>query len=87
MPRTKSQSRNVNGYVTAELRRRRLAGQLEAKERALDPLRVKVRDADTAAKIRYRKLTGGQLAEARRILAADPAITAALKHFDNRHED
>lgn len=64
----KSTSRNVNGYVTAELRRRQLAAKLEAKERALDPLRVKLRDADTAAKIRYRKLTGGQLAEATRIL-------------------
>lgn len=77
MPRIKSQSRNVNGYVTAELRRRKLAAQLEAKERALDALRMKVRDADTAAKIRYRKLTGGQLAEARRIL--DAAIGAALE--------
>lgn len=81
MTRTKSQSRNVNGYVTAELRRRQFAARLEAKERALDPLRVKVRDADTAAKIRYRKLTGGQLAEARRILDAaagsEPAIAEA----------
>ena len=87
MARIKSQSRNVNGYITAELRRRRLARQLEAKERALDPLRVKVRDASTAAKLRYQKLTGSQLAEARRILDADPAIAAALEHFDNRHED
>jgi len=37
---------------------------------------VKLRDADTAAKIRYRKLTGGQLAEAGRILDADPAVAA-----------
>lgn len=65
---TRSKSRNVNGYVTAELRRRKLAGALEAKERALDPLRVKLRDADTAAKIRLRKLTGGQLAEAKSLL-------------------
>lgn len=69
MKPTKSQSRNVNGYVTAELRRRQFVAKLDAKERALDPLRVKLRDADTAAKIRYRKLTGGQLSEAQRILA------------------
>lgn len=69
-----TRSRNVNGYVTAELRRRQLAARLEAKERALDSLRVKVRDADTAAKIRYRKLTGGQLAEARRILEGAAAF-------------
>jgi hypothetical protein len=76
MGRIKSQSRNVNGYVTAELRRRKVAGILDAKERALDPLRVKLRDADTAAKIRYRKLTGGQLAEARRILDAETAAVS-----------
>ena len=74
MERTKSQSRNVNGYVTAELRRRQLVAKLDAKERALDPLRVKLRDADTAAKVRYRKLTGGQLAEARRLLDAGPGL-------------
>ena len=72
MTRSRSQSRNVNGYVTAELRRRQLVAKLGTKERALDPLRVKLRDADTAAKIRYRKLTGGQLAEARRLLDGEP---------------
>lgn len=64
----RSKSRNVNGYVTAELRRRKLAAALEKKERALDPLRVKLRDAGTAAKLRYQKLTGGQLGEATRLL-------------------
>lgn len=83
MTRTRSQSRNVNGYVTAVLRRRRLAGQLEAKERALDPLRVKLRDADTAAKIRLRKLTGGQLAEARRLLEVGPCIACGAPDGDH----
>lgn len=70
----KSKSRSVNGYVAHELRRRKLAAQLEAKEHALDPLRVKLRDAETQAKIRIQKLTGGQLGEARRLLAAVPCI-------------
>jgi hypothetical protein len=74
----KSQSRNVNGYVTAELRRRQLVAKLDAKERALDPLRVKLRDADTAARIRFRKLTGGQLAEARRLLEATAGSDLAI---------
>jgi len=72
MPPTlaRSQSKNVNGYVKAERRRRALAAKLAAKELALEPLRRQVLLAQAAARLKYSRLTGGQLAEASRLLEA-----------------
>lgn len=68
----KSGSRKVNGYVLAALRARKLRDRLNVKIAALkqSPLARKADQATAEATIRYGALTGGQIAEANRLLNA-----------------
>ena len=54
-PITKSKSRNVNAYLKAEMKYQKLRQQAEL--------------ARAVSQTKYRRLTGGQLAEALRILS------------------
>jgi hypothetical protein len=64
----KSKSRNVNGYVRAVRSFQVLDVRIQAKEAELEPLRRRLALALEATRARYGRLTGGQLAEAQRIL-------------------
>jgi len=70
MERTISKSRNVNGYVRAVLAHEKLEDKLAAKLLALEPLQRKTSEARTQSKLRWVKLTGGQMGEAQRILGS-----------------
>jgi hypothetical protein len=65
--------RKVHGYVKAMRRYRALSAKLDAKRALLDPLETRVDRACADAAARYGALTGGQIAEANRMLAAPPA--------------
>lgn len=61
-------SRNVQSYIKAVQRLDKLAAKLAVKDSKLDGLRGKVRDAKVVVQTRLGKLTGGQMAEAEKIL-------------------
>ncbi len=63
-----SKSRNVCGYVKANLKHQKLAAKLKAKEERLRPLKNDTEAALVDAIQRWGKLTGGQQAEAKRII-------------------
>lgn len=72
----KSKSRNVNGYVKAKLKHAALKAKYEAKLAALEPLKLKMDQAEGDVFTRHRKLTGGQIGEALRIIAAEQAVAS-----------
>ena len=74
----KSKSRNVNGYVKAVAKATKLRDKLYAREEKLAPLRSKLEAAKNDVSIRYAKLTGGQIAEARRLTTAPPEMVGEV---------
>jgi hypothetical protein len=66
-----SKSRNVNGYVSTVARLRAAVARLEAlnakHEERTRPLRVRVAALKAGMEIRYAKLKGAQITEARRL--------------------
>ncbi len=69
---TKSKSWKVNAYVKANLRHQKLRARLRAKEDALRPLKHAVEVSTRDCIERWAALTGGQAAEAQRILREIP---------------
>lgn len=67
-PPAKSRSRKVNGFVKACFRLRRLEARLAAAETKLTPLRNETIMAKIEVTNRRAGLTGGQVAEAERII-------------------
>ena len=63
-----SNSRKVNGYVKAFLRHQKLSARLQKAWGRLEPLKRKVDQANVACFERRGALTGGQLAEANKLL-------------------
>lgn len=77
-----SKSRNVCGFVKASYRHAKLAAQLREREQRLEPLRRKVLAAAADKATRGRRLTGGQLGEAQRILAGLAEAPAHAGQFN-----
>lgn len=73
-----SKSRNVRSYVRAVLKERSAKVALDK----LEPRWTRVQNRHMTAKMnvidRRRKLSGGQMAEADRLLAMDPALLALM---------
>lgn len=67
-----SKSNKVCGYVKAVQRYRKLEDRLREKEEELRPLRAEVAEAGADARERRMSMTGGQFAEAERILKCQP---------------
>lgn len=61
----------VNPYVMAVRRLRRLERKLEAKEQTLLPLKRKITGQRVVVVERMAKLTGGELAKAKKLLAKE----------------
>lgn len=65
---TRTNSRNVNGYVKAAVRAKTLRARYAAKVAALDPLLRKVRVWENAATLKRTKLRGSQMKLAERMI-------------------
>lgn len=66
----RSKSRNVNAFVRAVVRFQATARQFAAKMDAIEPLRLKKNAREVAVRVARAKLTGAQMSEAERIVAA-----------------
>jgi hypothetical protein len=74
----RSTSRNVNAYLKRARKAHALQARLEARHAKCVPLEDAAEAATGAAVVAWRKLTGGQMAEATRLLGATVAHGAPV---------
>ena len=73
-----TKSRNARSYVKAMLKYRKVRARLDVKLAKLKPLEDQVEAANQVCRAKYLRLSGGQIAEADRLLSAADADVLAL---------